>query len=389
MESECDKWLRNFYSNIPYEQYSLLDRAARILEANSGGFREEQQFPWSPLRGIMPSIAGFRGVWNWDCAFHAMTCSRWNPELAKDQFRIFINLQKDSGLFPDVLRENGELVDRFGKPPVMPWAALEVYKRSSDIDFLQVCYNSFVKSDNFWSTERGGNLTGLFYYDSDGSDPELRLKEARFESGWDNSVRWDNSVWDIWPIDLNCYIYMMYVSMSKMAVILNLQNDAIHYQSRADDIADKIECRLWNEEQKCYMDYDFKKKCFTNVITPASFMPLFAGFADKLRAKDMASIAMEHFNPGWPSVSHKAHQFNEKSYWRGRCWLNIAYFALKGLKNYGFTEIAENGKETILGFVKRDPGTIYENYNPVTGYPLGVPSFGWSAAFVIEFILNW
>ena len=118
-------------------------------------------------------------------------------------------------------------------------------------------------------------------------------------------------------------------------------------------------------------------------------MPLFIGIASQEHAAAMAEIAKEHEMPGWPSVSYKDPNFDPTGYWRGRTWLNIAYFALKGLKNYGFAELAEEGRATILNFVRRTPGFICENYNPVTGDPVGVAHFGWSSAFVIEFILNW
>ena len=76
----------------------------------------------------------------------------------------------------------------------------------------------------------------------------------------------------------------------------------------------------------------------------------------------MAEIAKEHEMPGWPRVSYKDPNFDPTGYWRGRTWLNIAYFALKGLKNYGFTELAEEGRATILNFVRKTPGFICENY---------------------------
>ena len=93
--------------------------------------------------------------------------------------------------------------------------------------------------------------------------------------------------------------------------------------------------------------------------------------------------------PGFPSVAYDSPQFDPEGYWRGRTWLNIAWFALMGLKRYGFDKIANECRETILCWVRADIGGINENYNPVTGKPLGVPRFSWSAAFVILFLLTW
>ena len=117
-------------------------------------------------------------------------------------------------------------------------------------------------------------------------------------------------------------------------------------------------------------------------------MPLYIGTASAERAGTMAQIAGEHENPGWPSVSFRDPAFDRTGYWRGRTWLNIAYFALKGLENYGYRELSETGRRTILDFVEKTPGYICENYDPITGKPLGCAHFGWSSAFVIEFILD-
>ena len=387
--SLCDQWLSAYYGKLPYHDYVLLDRAARTLEGNSGGLREGRTYPWSPLRGIMPSIVGFRGVWNWDCAFQAIGCSHWDTTLARDQIDVFINLQKESGLFPDVLRENGELVDRFGKPPVLGWAALRVYERDADRSFLERAYSAVVRNEAFWWRERGGEAHGLFHYDSAATEFVTRLKEARYETGWDNAVRWDGGVWEYWPIDLNCYMVMTYRSLARMAELLGEANEASLYTCRATALSKRIETDLWNESIGAYTDYDFGRKLFSGVLSPASFMPLFIGIADRERAERMAVVAREHFIPGWPSVSYKDPAFEPTGYWRGRTWLNVAYFALKGLKGYGFDDLADTGRETLLEWVRRDPGAIYENYNPVNGNPLGEPHFSWSSAFVIEFLLNW
>ena len=127
----CDAWLSQFYGKMPFEDYLLLDRAARTLEGNVAKGNK----PWSPLRGIRPSCIIFPGVWNWDSAFHALGVSRWNPELARDQIRIFCHFQQPSGLFPDVLFEDGRIINRYGKPPILPWAAAILEQRSPNPDF--------------------------------------------------------------------------------------------------------------------------------------------------------------------------------------------------------------------------------------------------------------
>ena len=66
----------------------------------------------------------------------------------------------------------------------------------------------------------------------------------------------------------------------------------------------------------------------------------------------------------------------------------MAYFALKGQKNYGYEETANTMRETILDWVYSDGDCIHENYNATTGKGMGVAHFLWSAVFVRERIEN-
>ena len=117
-------------------------------------------------------------------------------------------------------------------------------------------------------------------------------------------------------------------------------------------------------------------------------MPLFIGTASSARAASMARHA-KRMEPGWPSVSYDHPEYKPTIYWRGRTWLNVAYFALKGLKFYGYDELADEGRETILGWVDAYKGSIHENYDSMTGEPLGAKDFSWSAVFVLKFLHDW
>ena len=94
------------------------------------------------------------------------------------------------------------------------------------------------------------------------------------------------------------------------------------------------------------------------------------------------------FYPGMPSVSYDDPTYST-GYWRGPTWLNIAYFAAKGMKQYGFLETANGIRDFILGMVDANADGIYENYDSKAGKGLYWHSFSWSACFVIEFILHW
>lgn len=369
------------------EQYNLLiQKADKILKQNTYTGKD---YPWGNFRMISPDKKFFHGIWNWDSAFHSIGMLSVDTEIAKEQILGFIQYQLDTGMYPDCIFENGEIVTKCTKPPLMAYAVLRIMEKDFDLEFLKMVYPSLEKNAVFWFRER--KTGGLFHYDAntDKNDKDYMMYVG-YDTGWDNSPRWDNVPNKIWAIDLNCYVYLMCESMSKLASFLNL--DATEWDKSALETRNKTEQNLFDEKTGAYCDYNFSDKNFVNVLTPASFMPLYIKIASPDRAKCMAEIAKKSFLPGMPTVAYDSPFYDDKNddaYWRGPCWLNVAYFAAKGLKNYGYDNIADEIKETILKWVYNSGEYIYENYNATTGKGLRQKYFSWSSVFVKEFINNW
>ena len=118
-------------------------------------------------------------------------------------------------------------------------------------------------------------------------------------------------------------------------------------------------------------------------------MPLFVGITTPERAAAMNALARDttKFYPGMPTVSYDCAGY-DNNYWRGPTWLNVAFFAIKGLFDYGFTDTAFEMKEYILNMVYDNLPNICENYDSKARIGKCCKSFSWSAAFIIEFILQ-
>lgn len=380
-----ERWLYEQNKTLPVE-YELLERAANTLVSH---IESGEDLPWEPYQCITPGgPLAFRGIWNWDTAFHAMAVSRWDTELAKDCIIGFMKFQKEDGMLPDVIWIEGGIEDRLSKPPVMPWAVEIVYRRCNDKDFIKKLYPMFEKNEQWWCKNRCSE--GLFYYSATADEKEEDFERlSGFESGWDNSVRWDFAkVSELWAIDLNCYMIMLYRSMKFFAEELELTEDAKKWNRKEKDLEKLIEEKMWSDEKQYYADVNRFTFEISNVLTPASFMPLYIGTASQERAAAMNVLVKNKnkFDCKMPTVTYDNPGFSEE-YWRGPTWLNVAYFAAKGLKNYGF-DSADKIKNTILMWCSEDKRGIFENYNSITGRGMYYESFSWSAAFIIEFILN-
>ena len=377
--AEALGWLTQQKGKVSTRDWDLLRRSQETLYGNL------IDGPWRPLRGISPSPYVYLGVWNWDAAFHAMAISHWDSKLAREQIQIFLERQTPTGGFIDVVFQDGKQVDAIGKPPVMPWVCLLVHRRSPDLEFLKAAYPKFVAYERHWMEQRGGQQDGLFHYGG---------PEPYFEAGWDDSVRWDprrEDCADLWPIDLNCYLVMVYRSLGEMATLVGAKADRKRWRECADRLADRINQELWDETRKAYVDRNRKTRAYSPALSPASFMPLYVQIAPRKRARAMAVLAQDpnKFFPGFPTVAYDHPEYRSGAYWRGPAWLNVSYMALKGLKRYGFKDTAEAGRQTLLGWCDQNQDTIWEYYDSRSGQGLGARQYGWSGAWLIEFVLNW
>ena len=378
-----NEWLAPYAGKLSPRDMALLSECYQVLEDNT--FCGD--YPWGTARVISPWRGRNAGIWNWDSVFHAMTVSRFDGELAKSCIDAFAAFQKADGMLPDVIYHNGVIMDNYSKPPVFAFGVLRVYERTGDRDFLARNYARAARYEGFWREERFDR--GLFFYSAQVSPEADDYLHPRWESGWDNSPRWD--VWPItslWPIDLNCFMVLYYQAMAKMAVVLG--EDAGKWQEREAALTAKIEENLFDEARGAYVDRNRETGAFSPKLSPASFMPLFAGFAPKARAAKMAALAKdrEKFFPGMPTIAYDDAGY-DGDYWRGPTWLNVAYFALKGLHNYGFTETAGAMREYLLDLAHKHLPYIHENYDTKKGVGCSCARFSWSACFFIEFILDW
>lgn len=83
----------------------------------------------------------------------------------------------------------------------------------------------------------------------------------------------------------------------------------------------------------------------------------------------------------FPTVARSSAAFDPAGYWRGLAWLDQTYFALTGLRRYGWQQDARQLTERLLataeGLTTDQP--VRENYDPLTGAGRNSTNFSWSA----------
>ncbi len=349
--------------------------------------------------GVFPSTAyqGFYGFWSWDSWKHAVALTRFDEFLAKESIRSMFDFQNASGMIADcIYHDSVENNWRDTKPPLAAWAVWKVFEVTGDTNFVNEMYPGLLKYHNWWYKYRDNNSNGLCEYGStDGT-----LIAAKWESGMDNAVRFDNSKirknkngeWslDQESVDLNTYLQQEKIYLSRLASVAGNTDDHTLFNKEADVLASRISSYFWTETKAYFMDYNYVENKFVPQYGPEGWLPLWAGIANKSQAQNIEKMMIDknHFNTKvpLPTLDLASSDFDpENGYWRGPVWLDQFYFGVEGLRKYSYekeaTEMTSRMLRNAEGLLGQNP--IRENYHPVTGNGLNADHFSWSAAIII------
>lgn len=344
--------------------------------------------------GVIPSHSNrnFNGFWAWDSWKHATALAHFAPQLAKDQVRAMFDYQAEDGMISDnVFSDKKRNNYRDTKPPLAVWAVMEIYKETKDVDFLKEMFPKLAKYNRWWFLNRDHDKNGICEY---GSNNGL-LKNARFESGMDNAVRFDNSKmlqngptsWSMnqESVDLNAFLYLENKLLKEMALLVNQA-----YDDPFD--AKKMDAYFFDEKNGYYYDRVLEDG-FIKVEGTEAFIPLWTKMASPERAEEAIKMYQKPtkfstYIP-FPTVSADHPEFQFDKYWRGPVWIDQVYFGIAGIRNYGHKEMADAYTDQIFTRLEGLAGDtpIGENYDPSTGKRLRAPNFSWSAAHLL--MLYW
>lgn len=255
---------------------------------------------------------------------------------------------------------------------------------------------------------RDKNGNGLLEWSGDPDD----LKCKCGESGLDNSPRFDFDE-DLDAIDFSTFAANDARYLSCIYSELGDEGKSDEWKNVYESLKAKINALMYDEETGAYYDRLFDGR-LTKVITPMSFLPLLANIPTKEQAEVMLKTLTDE-NLLWTEVPLSSIGKNHPTYstdmWRGATWLNVNYFIMKGLKNYGYDELAEELREKTLKTVNKwykKCGCIFEFYDSADKTPPlycdrkgkqpkvpdwrkhvhSIADYNWSACFTLLMIQN-
>ena len=349
--------------------------------------------------GLFPSYAysGFHGFWAWDSWKHAVALASFHPRLAMQQVLAMFDYQESTGMIPDcIYADKQENNLRNTKTPLAAWAVYKIYEHSEDAGFLVEMYPKLKRYHRWWYENRDHDGDSLCEYGcTDGT-----LQAAKWESGMDNAVRFDNAgllkndenAWSMnqESVDLNSYLYLEKLYLANIAWILSRKAEAIGFEKEAEALKKQMANKFYSEKDNYFYDIHFKTDSLIRVRGPEAWIPLFAKISGYKERRSVCQMIYKEarFNTfvPFPTLEASHPEFDpEQGYWRGPVWLDQAYFAVQGMRKANMWDESNEMFKKLLnnpaGLKQQAP--IYENYHPGSGIGLNAPHFSWSAAHLL------
>lgn len=357
-----------------------------------------------PCRWTTPDRVPHRHMWLWDSVFHALAMVTYNQELAKEALHAVLTQIRPDGFMPHMMNpvDSSDVT----QPQVLSWGVWEVYQKTGDRAFLEEHVEALDKYLTWDMDNRDKNHNGLLEWLTEPDDILCKCGE----SGLDNSPRFDFDE-EMDAVDFSSFLAHDALYLSYIYNELGNKEDAAKWQNVYKRTKDAMNELLWDEETGMYYDRLVEGK-LSGILTPASFFPMFAGIPDKEQAEKMVKLLVDK-TLLWTTCPlatiAKNHPMYSNDMWRGGVWLNLNYFVIKGLLNYGYDDLATELKNKTLEMVNKwyqKTGAIFEFYDPEDknvpyacerkGKPTTPPDwrkqvhsiidFNWSACFTLMLI---
>jgi hypothetical protein len=399
-----------------------------------------------------PSAGQYPHQWNWDSALISLGWSWIDWDRAIVEIESLLQAQWDNGMVPHLRYDRRYLADYFpgpdrwpnaahhlprgvlssgiSNPPILVTAARSVAERAPSTDrgaeFMRRVYPALERALRYFASERRLEHCPLI------------AVVHPWESGWDNSPRWDQlraagltpkrpfTRHDMEHVaaeqrpedrDYNAYVALIelldesdysierYRQLSPF-VVNDVFFDAAWYRAARDlnsvgaglglepafsagelsEFAAAFAERHWDPQAQGYFDYDVVGGSRLLVPTPAGLAGTISGLVPADRALNMWNAYLAD-GPGLPPVwtlSPRHPAFDPVRYWRGPVWVQVNWLIALGLSTAGLQAEAAALRNSTLELVS-DSG-FYEHYSPVDGAGGGAPSFSWSAALTLDFL---
>jgi alpha,alpha-trehalase len=222
------------------------------------------------------------------------------------------------------------------------------------------------------------------------------------ESGWDFSSRWladghsmaTIQTTDIIPVDLNCLLYHIEMTLSRSYTHTGNSNKSNYFNQQAKKRKAAINKYCWSQPLNWYVDYNIRLHRRSAKLTLAGMFPFFLNVSSVAKCKLAKEVVTKQFLKAGGLVTtliNTGQQWDAPNGWAPLQWITII-----GLENYKEKKLPREIATRWYHLNKRvfeATGKIEEKYNVVNANEKGgggeYPSqdgFGWSNGVLIALI---
>jgi glucosylglycerate hydrolase len=148
----------------------------------------------------------------------------------------------------------------------------------------------------------------------------------------------------------------------------------------------------WSSELGLCLDHDLRRDAPLPARTLAGFAPLVAGGSGRLESLLQTLYSPDFlghpglYKPLPPSASPSEARFHPRNYWRGPVWPVLSWLLWRSLVRAGEVERAETLRQAALVQLAR--GGFAEYFEPFTGEALGSDGQSWTAAVALDWLAH-
>jgi hypothetical protein len=225
-------------------------------------------------------------------------------------------------------------------------------------------------------------------------DRYIYLVEILKKYGYDDKAVYKSMPFKIKDVVFNSILYVANTALLELAKILGEDTREIaEWIKRQEEMF--LQQFTPNREEGLFYDYDLMTRQFIQKRTVASLIPLYTGMIERdIIEKTVQWLEHSHFcSKGTckytvvPSTSLDSPSFAHITYWRGPIWINTNWMIYQGLHTYGFTVQAQRLRKAMLDLVRENG--FYEYFDPHNGKGHGGENFSWTAALTIDLIYKY
>lgn len=290
------------------------------------------------------------------------------------------------GRLPDSMCHSEILYD-YTKPPIYGWVLfklLGILSTTSSVTTSKKAEDGGSIYDSM-TTERLTDIYGkvrlntMFWYTARKADGlKIPWYSHGNDSGWDNATCFDRQTMVASP-DLAAFLVVQNDFLAQTAKYLDKSDEATEWEQKRNDMISAL-LELWDDENKTFMFQDAFDRSTWSTSTLLKYIPLVASsHLPKNVVSGMVEGLKAHMTEyGLATESPTSPKYESDGYWRGPIWAPPTIIIESGLREAGYTELADeiSGKYRMLcgksGFA--------ENYDAVTGVGNRDLSYTWSAS---------